>query len=153
MGHYYFDSEEYWENCPPELENFRSHNDGIRNAYFVMGKKEDDAPTVMIMDLPPGAVIRHHFHDCERVEVVIRGEIRVGDKIFRPGDVMTASLREAYGPNVAGPNGATTAEIFSNYHSATETNYPELGEGGAALTVDLTDPDFRAKLPPKPAIS
>jgi hypothetical protein len=40
-----------------------------------MGDKAADPPTVMIMDLQPSSVIRHHFHDCERVEIVIRGAL------------------------------------------------------------------------------
>jgi hypothetical protein len=149
MAYHHFHTEEFWENCPPELESFRADNDGIRNAYFLMGDQNDNPPTVMIMDLPPGGVLRHHFHNSERVEIVIRGEIHSAGSVFRAGDVMTARQGEAYGPNpVAGPDWATTAEMFSNYRGATETNYPM--PDGEVLTVDLTDPDFRSKLPPKP---
>jgi hypothetical protein len=55
----------------------------------------------------------------------------------------------AYGPNVAGPEGATTAEIFSNFRSACETNYPD---GDSVLTITLTDSGSLANLP-KPDVS
>lgn len=84
MAHFRFDDDEYWQNCPPELKAFRAGNKGIRNAYFVMGDKAADPPTVMIMDLEPGSVIRHHFHDYERVEIVIRGEIHADGQVFVP---------------------------------------------------------------------
>lgn len=39
MAHFHFDDDEYWQNCPPELEAFRVGNKGIRNAHFVMGTR------------------------------------------------------------------------------------------------------------------
>ena len=151
MSYHRFEDDEYWENCPPELESMRADNAGnVRNAYFLMGDQSSDPPTVMIMDLAPGIIVRRHFHDCARVEVVIRGEIHVDGRVLRPGNVMTAGSLEAYGPHIAGPDGATTAEVFGAFHAACEANYPT--EAGV-VTVDLTKPGAMARRPPLPTSS
>jgi hypothetical protein len=150
MAYHRFADDEYWQNCPPELQSMRADNAGkVRNAYFIMGDKSADPPTVMIMDLQPGETVRRHFHDCARVEVVIRGEIYVDGQVLSPGDVMTAAALEAYGPHVAGPRGATTAEIFGAFHAACEANYPT---DAGVVTVDLTMPGAMASRPPLPSV-
>jgi hypothetical protein len=40
--------------------------------------------------------------------------LRAGDRQLGPGDTMTAGPGEWYGPHVAGPEGCTTVEVFSN---------------------------------------
>ena len=93
--------------------------------------------------------MRRHFHPCVRVEVIVRGEIHVGDTVYYPGDVMTAGYNEPYGPHYAGPEGATTAEIFSNYTGACEANYPT--EDGV-IHINLTQPGALASRPALPDI-
>jgi len=71
-----------------------------------------DAPTVVMLDMPPGYVLFRHAHICHRFEVVVKGSMRAGDRTLVPGDVMVAQPGEFYGPHVAGPEGCTTAEVF-----------------------------------------
>jgi len=72
-----------------------------------------DAPAVVVLDMPPGYVLFRHAHLCHRFEIVVKGSLRAGDRTLVPGDVMTAAPGEWYGPHVAGPEGCTTAEVFS----------------------------------------
>jgi hypothetical protein len=68
---------------------------------------------VVVLDMPPNYVLFRHAHPCHRFEVVVKGSMRSGDAVLRPGDVMTASPGEWYGPHIAGPDGCTTVEVFA----------------------------------------
>ncbi len=74
--------------------------------------EEPSAPAVLVLDMPPGYVLFRHAHVCHRVEVVVKGSLRSGDRTLHPGDVMVARPGEWYGPHVAGPGGCTTVEVF-----------------------------------------
>ena len=81
---------------------------------YVLGDDSEapDAPTVVMLDMPPNYVLFRHAHICHRFEVVVKGSMRAGDRTLVPGDVMVAKPGELYGPHVAGPEGCTTAEVF-----------------------------------------
>jgi hypothetical protein len=49
---------------------------------------------------------------------VTHGTLDVGDRILKPGDVMISEPGIAYGPHIAGPEGCTTFEIFSNHKAS-----------------------------------
>ena len=53
-------------------------------------------------------------HDCERLEIVVRGTLEVDGEILHPGDISVARPMEMYGPHVAGPEGCVTLEFFSS---------------------------------------
>jgi hypothetical protein len=113
------DTEEYWrDNVGSEFsEEFAvgAEATGVRLAHFVMSDDKDDmeAPLASIFYMRPNFVLPKHDHDCYRVEVVIEGSVRIGDKILRAGDVSVSRPGEAYGPHIAGPTGVLTVEIFS----------------------------------------
>jgi len=89
---------------------------GYRNAILRMGSDDvKDAPVVVMLYMPPGAVLPRHAHECHRVEVIVRGSMLTEDGMWlNPGDVRTSAPGEAYGPHTAGPLGVLSAEIFSN---------------------------------------
>ncbi|MBM4258503.1 MAG: hypothetical protein FJ147_21725 [Deltaproteobacteria bacterium] len=108
---------QFWARCPKELEPVIGK--GITGlAYFELGEKKDNPPTVVALRMGPGWVLPRHAHDCYRFEVVTHGTLDVGDRILKPGDVMISEPGIAYGPHIAGPEGCTTFEIFSNHKAA-----------------------------------
>jgi hypothetical protein len=66
----------------------------------------------------PGWVLPRHAHDCHRFEVVVQGTLDVGDRILKTGDIIVSDPGVAYGPHIAGPEGCTTFEIFSNLRAS-----------------------------------
>jgi hypothetical protein len=112
------DTEEYWKNVGSDFSEeiaVGGAASGNRLAHFVMSHNKDDmeAPLATMLYMPPNFVLPRHDHDCFRVEVVVEGSVRVGDKVLHPGDVSVSKPREAYGPHIAGPTGCLTVEIFS----------------------------------------
>jgi hypothetical protein len=108
------DDPQFWARCPKELEPVvRGGLTGL--AYFELGEKKDNPPTVVALRMGPGWVLPRHAHDCYRFEIVTHGTLDVGDRILKPGDVMISEPGIAYGPHIAGPEGCTTFEIFSNH--------------------------------------
>ena len=89
---------------------------GYRNAIFRMGPEENkDAPAVVMLYLPPGAVLPRHAHECYRLEVVVQGSMLAEDGVWlHPGDVRTSAPGEMYGPHTAGAQGALSVEVFSS---------------------------------------
>lgn len=84
---------------------------------FVLGDGPEDwdAPAVVMLVMPPHYVLFRHGHICHRFEVVVKGSLEAGGRILGPGDTMTAQPGELYGPHTAGPEGCTTAEVFSRH--------------------------------------
>jgi hypothetical protein len=113
------DTEEFWKNNVGSefSEEFAVGSEavGVRLAHFVMSDDKNDmeAPLASIFYMRPNFVLPKHDHDCYRVEVVIDGSLRIGDKVLSAGDVSVSRPGEAYGPHIAGPTGVLTVEIFS----------------------------------------
>ncbi|MEE6140166.1 hypothetical protein SKC41_28055 [Mycobacterium sp. 050128] len=106
---------------PPQLrfagEATREVMPGWDLGSVVMGDEPTDpeAPVVSMLKIAPGDTLPRHAHDCYRVEVVIQGSITLPDgDLLRPGDIMTSSPCEYYGPHVAGDSGCLSVEIFSS---------------------------------------
>jgi anti-sigma factor ChrR (cupin superfamily) len=135
---------EFWKNCPPELHLIQHSMDKVEGggvAYFLMGETKDDPPTVVALRMAPNWILPRHSHDCHRFEVIVQGTLDVGERILKVGDVMISEPNIAYGPHVAGPEGCTTFEIFSN-HRASHMATLHLPNGPAEF--DLTVPgEFR----------
>lgn len=107
---------DYWNRWPEHLSGMAAaaSSAGVEGTSFVLGVPSDEsAPAVAIMRMPPNYVLSRHAHKSERLEVIIEGTLDVGDRVLGPGDVMTARYEEAYGEHVAGPEGCTTVEVFS----------------------------------------
>lgn len=115
---HFHNSEEYWANVGGDFAaeiSAGSAATGVKLANFVMSHEMDDmsAPVASMLYMPPGFELSRHEHDCFRVEVVVQGSLRVGDKVLHPGDVSVSKPGEAYGPHIAGPTGCLTMEVFS----------------------------------------
>jgi anti-sigma factor ChrR (cupin superfamily) len=83
---------------------------------IVMGDDpaDPDVPVASMLRIAPGDTLPRHAHDCFRVEVVVQGSISLPNgEVLHPGDIMTSSPREHYGPHIAGPDGCLSVEIFS----------------------------------------
>ena len=97
---------------------------GLRLSYFPVGDPtQKETSTALILEMPPGYVLRRHAHDCHRVEVVVKGSIDVGDRVLYPGDVMVVGPGEMYGPHTAGPEGCTSVEIFGSQAGVGRVTY------------------------------
>ena len=131
---------DYWqapERFGPMFE--ASGSIGNKASLFALGDPDDDdTPMVFILKMEPGFILTQHAHPCERLEVIVRGSLIVGEETYYPGDVLTAGPEEMYGPKVAGPEGCTTAEVFAKATGAYE-RITEDAEGARTTTNLITD--------------
>ena len=131
------DEAKFWEHCPKDLEHVvQGGLTGL--AYFLLGEKKDNPPTVVALRMGPGWVLPRHAHDCYRFEIVVQGTLDVGERILKPGDVMVSEPDIAYGPHLAGPEGGATFEIFSN-HKASYVTLLDTPEGRVECDVSTAD--------------
>lgn len=136
------DEPKFWENCPKELEHLiQGGLTGL--AYFLLGDKKDNPPTVVTLRMGPNWVLPRHAHDCYRFEIVAQGTLDVGERILKPGDIMISEPGISYGPHIAGPEGCTTFEIFSN-HKASYVTLLDLPEG--RVECDVSTPEGQEKM-------
>ena len=146
------DDPEFWKNCPQGLELIPKSMEGTGGgvSYFVMGEPKDNAPTVVALRMAPNWVLPRHARDCYRFEVVVQGTLDVGERILKVGDVMVSEPNIFYGPHVAGPEGCTTFEIFSN-HAASHEAILDLA--GSRVKFDVSKPgEFRRMMEAQRAI-
>ena len=130
---------QFWKNCPKGLELISKSMEGTGGgvAYFVMGEPRDNAPTVVALRMAPNWVLPRHAHDCYRLEVIVQGTLDVGERVLQVGDVMVSAPNTFYGPHVAGPEGCTTFEIFSNHAASHEAM---LDLAGKVVKFDVAQP-------------
>jgi hypothetical protein len=139
--YFFMDDDSFWDRAPDFLQHVpkAQRRVGGRASYFVMGDWRENGPAALALEIPPGEGVNQHAHPCQRLEVVVRGSLSVEDgRILRPGDVMVSGPGEMYGPHVAGPDGATTFEIFSTFDASYRIIY-ETPEG--RVEVNGTDPN------------
>ena len=111
------DDPQFWTRCPKELEHVvQGGLTGL--SYFLLGERKDNPPTVVALRMGPNFVLPRHAHDCHRFEIVVQGALDVGERTLKPGDIMISEPGIAYGPHIAGPEGCTTFEIFSNHKAS-----------------------------------
>jgi hypothetical protein len=136
---------EFWKHYPEELKDLAgTPPEGITGlAYFLLGDRKDNPPTVVTLRMGPNWVLPRHAHDCHRFEVVVQGSLDVGDRTLKPGDVMISEPGLAYGPHIAGPEGCTTFEIFSN-HRASYVTFVDTPEG--RVECDMSTPEGLKKM-------
>jgi hypothetical protein len=67
---------------------------------------------VLAIEYAPDFEIATHHHYCGHVEVILEGEIRVGEHWERAGDFRIIPANGSYGPIRSGPNGAKGLEFF-----------------------------------------
>jgi hypothetical protein len=130
MPNYSMQEPGYWE--PPEdLRPLADRTESRRATLFRMGPRDDGTPVAMVLQMPPDYVIVRHAHACHRLEVITQGSLFADGRVLHPGDVMTAGPGEMYGPKVAGPDGCTTMEFFSEQRGIAGPITYELSDGSA----------------------
>lgn len=106
----------YFSVAPDDLKYAQTGAEGmgLRNAIFRLGDASPEAPVVVMLYMPPEAVLPRHAHACHRMEVVVQGSMLTEDGLWlTPGDVRLSAPGEFYGPHTAGPAGVLSVEIFS----------------------------------------
>jgi hypothetical protein len=87
--------------------------DGSRVSSVRVGEEDDlDSPLLLMMSFPPNGRIPVHSHQTDYAEVIIEGTQYVGRRLHQAGDVRIVKAGTAYGPLVAGPEGARVLVIF-----------------------------------------
>lgn len=90
-----------------------AHEQGIDLGVVVLGERETNPASAMLLQLPPGHVLERHAHDTHRMEIVVKGSIVTADgQELLPGDVAVSGPGEFYGPLTAGSEGCLSVEIF-----------------------------------------
>ena len=136
------DDAELWDLCPENMQH--AIQGGVTGlAYFPLGELKDNPATVVALRMGPGCVLPRHGHDCYRFEIVVRGTLDVGERVLTVGDIMVSEPNKVYGPHVAGPEGCTTFEIFSN-HTASHVVLFDLPRG--RVECDVTTQEGLHKL-------
>lgn len=136
------DDPEFWTLCPKEMEH--TVQGGITGlAYFLLGDRKENPPTIVALRMAPGWVLPRHAHDCYRFEIIVQGTLDVGERVLKPGDIMISEPGITYGPHVAGPEGCTSYEIFSD-NKAAYVALLDTPEG--RVECDLRSPDGMRKM-------
>jgi mannose-6-phosphate isomerase-like protein (cupin superfamily) len=65
-------------------------------------------PFVLVNTFAPNTKVTAHSHGCDTLYVFVRGEFHIeGEGVFRAGDIRFVRAGHVYGPEWAGPEGAT----------------------------------------------
>jgi quercetin dioxygenase-like cupin family protein len=84
-------------------------------ALFDIGDPENERrPAVVMVDYAPGAQVPPHHHGCDYLSYVIAGSIEVTRVTHGPGSIRVVRAGTAYGPLLAGPEGARVLEVFAD---------------------------------------
>lgn len=115
---------------------------GVAVSQFRIGDPEDPAsPAVFKVDFPPHCRIEPHKHDTAYAEVILSGSQKVSGRWYRAGDIRIAVAGKAYGPLIAGDEGASVFVIFA------DGRWPAIPLGGkqdgSTLHVDTIASRFR----------
>jgi hypothetical protein len=93
---------------------------GYKIRHFVMadsderpGEDAQQPPVVALMYMPPGCFMPRHSHASPRLEFILEGSYECEGRVLGRGDVMVSGPGETYGPNLVGPDGVLSVEIFS----------------------------------------
>jgi hypothetical protein len=87
--------------------------DGTRVSRVRIGEDDDPtAPVVLRMEFPPGARLEAHSHETDYCEIIIAGSQLIGRRTYGEGSIRVVKANTAYGPVVAGPDGASVIIMF-----------------------------------------
>lgn len=88
---------------------------GVVSQRYRVGELDDDtASTVFRVYYPPGCEIEPHTHECDYTEIIVSGSQKVGRDWHYPGDIRIGLANRAYGPLIAGPDGAVVLFFFKD---------------------------------------
>jgi hypothetical protein len=73
-----------------------------------------ERPLIALVRFAPGTEIPPHYHDSDYCSIVVDGQVEVTRKVHGPGSIRIVKAGTAYGPVIAGPEGATAIEIFAD---------------------------------------
>jgi hypothetical protein len=105
---------------------------GIRMAYVLQRHMPNSV--IFLVDRPPHHKTAAHSHPLPHIEVLLEGSLEYGgERPMRAGDFRVVDGEVAYGPLIAGPEGAKCIEIspeLDQHFSSTVTDpdYPEAYE-------------------------
>ena len=86
----------------------------VTSQYRIGVHTDDESPTVFKVFFPPECRIEAHTHACDYSEIILQGSQQVSGKWLHEGDVRIGLANKAYGPLIAGPDGATVLVIFAD---------------------------------------
>lgn len=96
----------------PWVEVKAQFHDGRRVSIWEKFLEWTPERLVIYARYDPGVVVEKHGHASEHYVFVLAGEVMIGDRICGPGTNITLPLGHAFGPLIAGPEGATMYEIM-----------------------------------------
>ena len=73
----------------------------------------NDERMVVLGRYDPNVVIERHGHASDHLVYVLEGELRVGERVCRPGTLIVLELGATFGPLIAGPAGALLFETWA----------------------------------------
>jgi quercetin dioxygenase-like cupin family protein len=80
--------------------------------------------SVLLMRLAPGFTIPRHSHETDQVVIVLEGEARQGNRVFKPGDAYFTPGNQPYSLT-AGPEGCRTVEVRKHSLHELQTHWHE----------------------------
>jgi hypothetical protein len=97
-----------WQQVRTQL-----HPSGTRSVWEKWLAFRKDPPYLSLYArYDPGMIVRRHGHYCDHVVFVLRGELLCGDVACPTGMHIELPLGAAFGPLVAGPEGADLFEVM-----------------------------------------
>jgi hypothetical protein len=96
----------------PWTEVKAQSHDGRRVSVWEKFLEWSPTRLVVYARYDPGMVVERHGHASDHFVFVVGGELTVGDRICSPGTHITLEEGAAFGPLVAGPEGAVLYEIM-----------------------------------------
>ncbi|MGE4239834.1 hypothetical protein [Ramlibacter sp.] len=88
----------------------------FRRRSFMEGERVDDfAPTSVLIEQPPGAVLPAHFHRENQFQVFVQGSGSIGKQPLAGCVVHYAGAYTGYGPIAAGPEGLSYFTLRAQY--------------------------------------
>ncbi|MBM3730245.1 MAG: hypothetical protein FJW44_05420 [Actinobacteria bacterium] len=108
-----------WRSNPDDVEPLVATNPNIKGEVHV--RILSRTPTVLENTFPPNTWLGRHVHTCDTLYIVKRGEFHIeGEGVFGPGEVRFVAEGHAYGPEWAGPEGATLLIVAVNGNFGTD---------------------------------
>jgi hypothetical protein len=99
-----------WDELP--FENFLVNRLAVLSIEDENGQPGDAA--ILCIDYRPGFFVDAHKHRTGHVELIVDGDLKVGDTWERAGDIRIVPAGVTYGPIQAGPNGCKGMEFFAH---------------------------------------
>src|ERR1700736_5786197 len=98
------------------FRNVRAQRNADGTESFVREKWLASSPAPQYLSLyaeyDPGMVVRRHGHFSPHVVFVLEGEVSLGDRRCLAGTHIELPLGAAFGPVVAGPDGAVMFDVM-----------------------------------------